>query len=185
MKNSSLLFLFIFFNTQSIEEVSIQKTALETQTQRFVLLKNSVKHYFSDSQKEDTFLLTLEGNSLLNSKVIFKIIDFKGAMIYMDTFSSKFLLGFTVEISDPTTKKMAFIQKRVKEFFSQENFLKPAINKNDTLDPDYTMIDKEIWKELQSDANKTGFYYLVGEENGRRIAYSNKLKKVLVYFSCC
>ena len=92
--------------------------------------------------------------------------------------------GIEIPASFPAIKT-AFIQKRVNKFFTPENFLKPAINKNDSLDPDYTMIDKEIWKELQSDANKTGFYYLVGEENGRRIAYSNKLKKLLVYFSCC
>lgn len=39
---------------------------------------------------------------------------------------------------------------------------------------------KDIWKDIRSGESAVGFYYLVGEEDGRHIAYSKKLKKVVV-----
>ena len=146
---------------------------------------SSIKHLFSDSLKKDTFKITLSGDSLLASQVTFEIIDSKGIDIYIDTFPAIYLLGFASDVSDTRLKKEIYITNRIKEFFSPDNFLLPAIKKEGEMDPEYSQIEKAIWNEIKSDPNKVGFYYLQGEEDGRRIAYSKKLQKVVIYFACC
>jgi hypothetical protein len=76
-----------------------------------------------------------------------------------------------------------YIRNRIKEFFEEKNFKYPAIKQDEVLDEDYS--DKEIWNDIQSDRTAIGFFYLIGEEDGRTIAYSKKTKKVVMYFNCC
>ena len=63
------------------------------------------------------------------------------------------------------------------------NFINPAIAADDKFEADYS--DKEIWDDIKSDPTAIGFYYMLGEEDGRRIAFSKKTGKVLMYFNCC
>lgn len=146
---------------------------------------NSFSHIFSDDIKEDTFRLTIFGDSLLTATITFEVIDYTGARIYLDTFPSNYLLGYEVEITDPAAVKKAFMIKRINEFFAPDRFMSPAIEKTRTMDSDYVMLKKEVWDEIKSDNKRTGFSYLIGEENNRDIAYSKVLRKVVVYFSCC
>ena len=72
---------------------------------------------------------------------------------------------------------------RIEGFFNENNFLNPAIKKDEKFDPDYS--DKETWDEIQSDKAAIGFSYLLGEEDGRKIAFSKKKRIVVMYFNCC
>jgi hypothetical protein len=76
-----------------------------------------------------------------------------------------------------------YMRNRVKEFFDEKNFNYPAIKQDEVFDEDYS--DMEIWNDIKSDRTAIGFYYLIGEEDGRTIAYSKKTKKVVMYFNCC
>jgi len=119
---------------------------------------NSSRHAFSDDVKEDTFRLTISGDSLLTASITFEIIDFTGARIYLDTFPSRYLLGYEVEISDPVAVKKAFMIKRINEFFAPDRFITPAIEKKETMDSDYALLKKEAWDEIRSDPKRTGFF---------------------------
>ena len=76
-----------------------------------------------------------------------------------------------------------FIKSRVLEFFDEKNFKTPAIKSDEVFDEDYS--DKDIWESIKNDKHAIGFYFLIGEEDGRSIAYSKRLKKVVLYFNCC
>jgi hypothetical protein len=71
----------------------------------------------------------------------------------------------------------------LREFFGEKNFLAPAIKENENFDSDYS--DKNIWFDIREDRTATGFSYSIGEEDSRKIAFSKKLKKVVLYFNCC
>ena len=82
-----------------------------------------------------------------------------------------------------TKKERKYIKDKLDKFFNEDNFHQPAIAANDSFDEDYTK--KEIWDDIISDRTAIGFYYLIGEEDGRHIAYSKKLGKVVLYYNCC
>jgi hypothetical protein len=72
---------------------------------------------------------------------------------------------------------------RIREFFKEKNFYSPAIKQDEIFNEDLS--DKEIWTEIKSDSSAIGFYYLIGEEDGRKIAFSKKKNKIVMYFNCC
>jgi hypothetical protein len=133
----------------------------------------------------DSFSIKLVGSSLLKATVYLQIFNHQEKIIYRDSFPSIYLLGYAIENNDPLTKKENYIKKRMKEFFSKENFQQPAIGKKDPFDDEYTGILRSTWDEIQADPKRVGFYYLVGEENGKHITFSKKLKKVVIYRACC
>jgi hypothetical protein len=148
-----------------------------------VLAFNKTFHTFSDKIQMDTFLITLRGKSLTEGMVIFTIIDYTGNEIYKITFPSNYLFNYDLKNEASKQDEKTFILGRIKQFFKDENFKVPAINPSDKFDSDYS--EKEIWDEIQADQSAIGFFYLVGEEDGRSIAYSKKLKKAVMYFNCC
>ncbi len=156
----------------------------EAESASDVLLKNEVKHLFSDTLAADLFQIFLKGDSLISSTVAFNIISSKGDTLHHETFPAAYLIGYEL-ISDSATlaQKEAVIKRRISKFFDEKNFLTPAIKPDQKFNPEY--IEKSVWEDLKSDESAIGFYYLVGEEDGRRIAYSKKQKKVVLYFNCC
>jgi hypothetical protein len=150
---------------------------------------NIITHQFSDVAHPDTFKLVVQGGNLLNAKITFKIVNYKGKQLYSEVFNSTDLIGYglepdSIKSAPPSnTQQEAYIRKRIKEFFTEENFTKPAIVKNMPFDEDYS--DKVVWKDIGSDRTAVGFNYLLGEEDGKSIAYSKKHRKVVLYFSCC
>lgn len=162
----------------------IPYSTLFAQKKAPIHLSQSVKHAFSDPDKKDSFNITLVGNNYLYAHVTFQIFDYNGKRIYLDSFPSKYLLGFSEEPNDPVEKLSSVIRKRIKDFFEEENFFSPAIGKTEIYEKDYTELPLTVWKEVRSN-KQLGFYFLVGEENGRRIVYIPRLHKVVVYFSCC
>ena len=150
-----------------------------------VLISNSTKCVFSNEKILDSFSIKLVGSTLLKATVYFSIFDHQQKMIYRDSFPSIYLLDYSIENHDPLTKKENYIKKRMKEFFSKENFQQPAIGKDEPFDTDYTEILKSTLDEIQSDPKRNGFYYYTDGENGKQITFSKKLKKVVIYRACC
>ena len=71
----------------------------------------------------------------------------------------------------------------MKEFFQKKNFTKPAIPADDKFVNNY--MDINSFNEFKGEKKVTGFYYLVGKEDGRSIAFSKKQSKVVLYKNCC
>ena len=140
------------------------------------------RHIFSDPTNPDHFKLVLHGNSLLESYAQFTITNPKGQIIYHDSLSSGDLEASMVyEMETPIAtaeERQAFIRKRVKDFFTEKQFSTPAVAPNDSYDT--TFGDEATWNTIKNDKNAVGFSYLIGKENGRRIAYSKLKNKVMV-----
>jgi len=149
-----------------------------------VLIENKVMHAFSQIDNKDEFYICIKGKSILDGKMIFKITKSDGTELLNEEFPSYLLMGYGFEADTNSEKdKEDYIKKRIKDFFNEINFIYPAIKSDETFDEDYS--DKEIWDEIKSDQTVIGFSYLIGEEDGRKIAFSKKKGKVVMYFNCC
>lgn len=147
-----------------------------------VKLKIKKTHLFSDPAKADNFELNLSGNSLLNSKIRFTITNPAGKLIYQDSMTAADLeasMVYEMKTSTPSEKQREdFLKKRLNGFFDEENFSTPAIAPNDIYDPTYG--EEASWNAIKKDPKSISFNYLLGKENGRRIAYSKLKKKVML-----
>lgn len=140
--------------------------------------------FFSSNDEKDEFLITITGETVYTGTMIFQITTHHGSLILKESYPAHFLLGYAF-LGDPNSlkDKEEFIIKRATEFFNENNFNNPAISPEEDFDEDYS--DKEIWEDIISDKTSIGFYYLIGEGDGRRIAFSKKKKRVVLYFNCC
>jgi len=148
-----------------------------------VLCSQSATHAFSEKYKKDQFRITVTGDSMLTATVRFDIINYKNKKIYTESFPATNLLNYDISATAPDNEKEQFIKQRVKEFFYEENFRYPAVHTDDKFGADYS--NKKYWEAIKADRSAIGFYYLLGEEDGKSIAWSKKLKKVVLYFNCC
>ncbi len=167
------------------EEPSKTKTELPDEKSEY-LIENKVLHAFSDPSKKDEFRIVVTGKSLLKGKVIFTITNSEGKNLLKEEFDADYLLGydFTGDIHSQTQTD-AFITKRVNQFFSKEKFSVPAMEENVVFEDQSYYIDQETWEEIKSDKKAVGFYYLLGKEDGRHIAFSKKKGKVVMFYNCC
>ena len=78
--------------------------------------------------------------------------------------------------------RVVSILKRMNEFFDPINFKKIDLKK-ENFDPDYHI--KDVYDEISNNPNAIGFYYLIAEEDNRKIVYSKKHKKAVIWFNCC
>ncbi|MFC5271541.1 hypothetical protein [Adhaeribacter terreus] len=138
-------------------------------------------HHFSDPTKPDNFALHLTGPSLLKSTIHFTITDPKGTTIFLDTLTAADLeasMVYEMKTNKPTEQEReAFVKKRLNEFFDDKNFSTPAIAPNDMYDRIYG--NEKSWNAIKNDPKSISFNYLIGKENGQRIAYSRLEKKVM------
>ncbi|MNK32877.1 hypothetical protein D3C87_513480 [compost metagenome] len=151
------------------------------------LMDHKVLHAFSDPAKKDEFRIVVTGKSLSKGKVIFTITNSEGKRLLTEEFEADYLLGYEFEGNINSQKETdAFITKRIKSFFSEDHFKVPAIAADVAFEADQSYyIDKETWQEIKSDNQSIGFYYLLGKEDGRHIAFSKKKGKVVMYYNCC
>ena len=173
-------------STNKFDLLNLKSSKLEklVQEQSNNLLINSKKHVFSNRQNPDTFKIILKGTTIQESEATFTIVNFKGKEIYRETFPASYLIGHELLIENPTKEQEEnVIKQRVKEFFNEKNFKSPAISTKEEFEEDYS--DKNIWQNIKADRAAVGFYYLVGEEDMRWIAYSKKKGKVVLYYNCC
>jgi hypothetical protein len=148
-----------------------------------VLYKSETLHYFSSTVDKDSFKIVVAGQSIKDGEFRFQIVTTDRQTILDESYPTTMLLGYGIK-DNPTDKEIEdYIKTRIDNFFAEKNFHQPAISKDDTFDEDYGK--KEIWDDIIADQTSIGFYYLIGEEDGRHIAFSKKLKKVVLYFNCC
>ena len=153
--------------------------------QNNTLPESKIAHEFSSSLSKDTFRIKVVGVNLLKANIIFTIRSSSGTEIYSATFQAIDLIneGLPKGIGAPKKDQEKYILKRIREFFDEKNFCQPAIKDNEEFDEDYS--SKDIWMDIKSDKTAIGFKYLMGEEDNRKIAYSKKSRKVVLYFNCC
>ncbi|WP_343747500.1 hypothetical protein [Fluviicola sp.] len=150
------------------------------------LIENKTSHSFSDPAKKDAFFIGIKGKNLLDGKVVFTITSAEGKQLLKEEFDADYLLGydFTGDIKSQKDTD-AFIKKRMQSFFSEDKFSTPAIENDVVFEDQSYYIDKETWEGIKSDKQAIGFYYLLGSEDGRHIAFSKKKGKVVMYYNCC
>lgn len=140
------------------------------------------KHAFSDPKTEDTFLLTASGeNGLEASNIVLSILNAAGVEIYREEFQGYDLIDYG--IADYKGTRDEYVKGRMEAFFEEENFTTPAIKSDEEYDEDFS--DETIWKDIKANPDAIGFFYLLGVEDGRSIAWSSSQQKTVLYFNCC
>jgi len=181
--------LIVFFLIVNIKSSTGQTLSLKNELQSAtiidsVLIEQRAVHAFSKVDKKDEFYICIRGKSIAEGNVIFTIISNDKITILREEFPSYLLMNYGFEGDLESVKdREKYMINRIKKFFEEKNFKYPAIKQDEVFDEDYS--DKEIWNDIQSDRTAIGFNYLIGEEDGRTIAYSKKTKKVVMYFNCC
>ncbi|MGB1206495.1 MAG: hypothetical protein ACPG5B_12655 [Chitinophagales bacterium] len=178
MQSYTCLFLFLFS--------SFFVACIDTKQQQDKTKEVVVKHLFSNNVDADIFRLHAKGNDILKGRIFFTITTAKGELIHSESFDGYSLIdyGLAEKNANPTDDdRRAYIRKRMQLFFDKESFLIPAIKPAENFEAQYSK--KAYWESIKKDPTAIGFYYLIGSEDGRSIAYSKELKKVVMYFNCC
>lgn len=148
-----------------------------------LLLTNVATHYFSSPTAKDTFEITLRGETVNGGTVEFEIKTHEGDLIHYDSFPSYYLIGYGLSDKATEIEKTEYIKDRILNFFNEDNFKQPAISSEEAFDESYS--EKEIWDDIRADTTAVRFEYIIAEESIAYIAYSKKLKNVVVIYSCC
>jgi hypothetical protein len=168
---------------QSITEI-VNDSSMTYAINDSVIIENKVMHSFSQMDNKDEFYICIKGESIIEGKMIFKITKSDGTELLNEEFPSYLLIDYGFEGDVNSVKdREDYLKRRIKDFFNDRNFLYPAIKTDENFDEDYS--NKDIWDEIKSDDTIVGFSYLIGEEDSRKIAFSKKKKKVVMYFNCC
>lgn len=168
------------------KEVKESKESSEATEKSDFLIENKIFHAFSNPVKKDEFRIVIKGKSLLKGKVLLTITSSEGKNLVHEEFDANYLLGYDFTGNINSKKETdAFIQKRIKEFFSEDRFSTPAIEDDIVFEDQSYYIDKETWEEIKANKQSIGFYYLLGSEDGRHIAFSTKKGKVMLFYNCC
>lgn len=150
------------------------------------LIESKKLHAFSNPEKKDVFFIGIKGKNLLNGKVIFTITSSDGKQLLSEEFDADYLLGYDFTGDIKSRKETdAFIKKRIESFFDAKNFSVPAIENDVVFGDQEYYIDKETWEEIKTNKQAIGFYYLLGKEDGKHIAFSVKKQKIVMYYNCC
>lgn len=149
----------------------------DTTTQSFI-------RPFSDSLKADTFLVRSSSINAKEATLIFTINSHEGREIYRKEILAKDLFdNYDATIDLKKKKNQAkFLNEEISRFFDEENFLEPAVTEQET--PDQNVPDLPFYDELKK-SGLNGFIYRLGKENKVYIGWSEKHKKVQVYYQCC
>ncbi len=150
----------------------------------FKNVNQSIAKSFSDLDKLDTFKIELTGRKPEEMVLSFTIKNFAGKEIYNAKLNGKDLLGSTDPNLDLSKEKaqIVFLKTIADDFFSEDNFLEPAVMPEDKAD-NYVP-DKALYEELKK-SGLNGFKYRLGKENNLYIAWSEKEQKVKIYYNCC
>ncbi|RYD76037.1 MAG: hypothetical protein EOP55_12245 [Sphingobacteriales bacterium] len=150
----------------------------------FKNVNSSIAKSFSDLNTQDTFKIELTGRKPEDMVLNFSIKNAKGAEIYNVKLKGTELVGNTDPNIDLSKKKdqIIFLKTIASDFFSDDNFLEPAVMPEDKADNNAP--DKALYEELKK-SGLNGFKYRLGKENNVYIAWSEKEKKVKIYYQCC
>jgi hypothetical protein len=156
----------------------------ESNAIEFKNVNQSFAKSFSDLNRLDTFKIELTGRKPEEMLLTFSIKNFDGKEIYNTKIKGTELLGSTDPNVDLSKEKdqIIFLKTIADDFFSEDNFLEPAVMPEDKAD-NYTP-DKALYEELKK-SGLNGFKYRLGKENNIYIAWSEKEQKVKIYYNCC
>ncbi|MBO9671875.1 MAG: hypothetical protein J7577_00405 [Sphingobacteriaceae bacterium] len=177
--------ILLFFTTCLFALVACNpKGKKETHAIDFKNVNQRVAKSFSDLKRLDTFKIELTGRKPEEMVLNFTIKNADGKEIYNTKIKGTELLGSTDPNIDLTKEKdqIVFIKTIADDFFSDENFLEPAVMPEDKAD-NYVP-DKALYEELKK-SGLNGFKYRLGKENNIYIAWSEKEQKVKIYYNCC
>ncbi|WP_432710402.1 hypothetical protein [Pedobacter sp.] len=144
----------------------------------------TINKSFSDTTTLDTFEVTLSGNKPKDMLLTFKIKNNEGKEIYEQVLQASDLLDNYKETVDLGKEKMQrdFMLQELNYFLDEENFLEPAVTPNETADQ-FTP-NQAFYNELKG-TNFNGFKYRISRETKIYIAWSEKDKRVKIYYKCC
>jgi len=150
----------------------------------FKNVNQSIAKSFSDLKKADTFKIELTGRKPDEMILNFTIKNFAGKEIYNAKLKGKDLVGNTDPNLDLSKEKaqVIFLKTIADDFFSEDNFLEPAVMPEDK--PDNYVPDKALYEELKK-SGLNGFKYRLGKDKNVYIAWSEKEQKVKIYYNCC
>lgn len=178
MKSTYLYLILpaIFFASCSNADKSNEKSIQPRST--------STLHSFTDTAKLDTFKLVLKGEKPKDMQLIFTITPAGGKAVYTKIIKAKELLDNYKEGLDlgKEKKQIKFITQELDLFFTEENFLEPAVT--ETEQPDKNTPDKNFFAELKR-TGLNGFQYRLGKESKVYIAWSASEQKAKPYYECC
>jgi hypothetical protein len=186
----ALFFLFIACSSKNSSMKEVQQ-ANKIQTTdgsdlQMITQRNETNHFFSSKEKQDVFLIELIGKAMADANVSFTIKNSDGIEIYSDKFKAKELFNYNLKPNSTREEENEFIIKRINEFFSEKNFLTPAVPIDDVYDENYNgLIDSITWNRIRRDKKSIGFYYILGEENKSWIVYDKAQNTVIKYQICC
>lgn len=147
------------------------------------------EHAFSYPTTKDKFLIELTGKDTLEGTVDFVILNSRNDTIHHEQFRAADLeasLVYEMQMPQATPQERKdFVIRRMDEFFGENRFSQP-LTLGPTYDPEPARyypryIDPETWLELKSNPHAIGFHYLLGKEENKFIAYSNRKKQVVLY----
>ncbi|MCG8477207.1 MAG: hypothetical protein MI784_17205 [Cytophagales bacterium] len=171
---------------QEIDEWATEK-ALGTELPRLndVILSLSAEHEFSSRKSKDRFRISLTGKTLLSGQVLLEIFDYRRQKIYEEHFPALALMSEEIwNMPEPSEdERSKYILERIKHFFDEDRFQKPAIGSSQAYDK--SAVNKSLWRMIQADPNIIGFEYVLGQDKLKKICYVPSLKKVIVYVNCC
>ena len=156
----------------------------ETDSIEFKNVNSIIAKSFSNLNTQDTFKIELTGRKPEEMVLNFTIKNSEGLEIYNTKLKGSDLVGNTDPNIDLSKEKdqVIFLKTIANDFFSEDNFLEPAVMPEDKADNNTP--DKALYDELKK-SGLNGFKYRLGKENNVYIAWSEKDKKVKVYYKCC
>ncbi|MCZ4222883.1 hypothetical protein [Pedobacter rhodius] len=150
----------------------------------FKNVNSSIAKSFSDFKTQDTFKIELTGRKPEDMVLNFTIKNSKGLEIYNVKLKGTELVGNTDPNIDLSKEKdqVIFLKTIASDFFSEDNFLEPAVMADDKADNNTP--DKALYEALKK-SGLNGFKYRLGKESNVYIAWDEKEQKVKVYYKCC
>ncbi|WP_147243791.1 hypothetical protein [Pedobacter miscanthi] len=180
MRNISFVVAFCLFVLVACKPNSKK----EADAIEFKNVNQRIAKSFSDLKRLDTFKIELTGRKPEEMVLNFTIKNAEGKEIYNAKIKGAELLSNTDPNVDLSKEKdqVIFLKTIADDFFSDDNFLEPAVMPEDKADQ-YTP-DKALYEELKK-SGLNGFKYRLGKENNIYIAWSEKEQKVKIYYNCC
>ncbi|MFN3406026.1 MAG: hypothetical protein ACK40G_18165 [Cytophagaceae bacterium] len=192
-----LLLIFVIFSscdnqigdTSDSRNINPLKTSENTLIEDKKIIKEVVEmRFFSSRHEKDTFILILKGDSIYDGTVDFIIISYNGDSIFNQTYNAVDLIGYGLtEMKNPTVYDYEqYILMRMNSFFSEDRFLKPAIDSNINYDSELEyLISEDTWGRIKGDTSSIGFIYHIKEESFIKIVFDKSKREVIQYDSCC
>ncbi|WP_421943884.1 hypothetical protein [Pedobacter sp.] len=139
---------------------------------------------FSNLNTLDTFKIELTGRKANDIVLHFTIKNGEGLEIFSEDLKGTDLVQNTDPNIDLSKEKdqVIYLKTIANDFFAEDNFLEPAVMPDDKADNNTP--DKALYEDLKKSA-LNGFKYRLGKDSNLYIAWSEKDKKVKVYYKCC